>query len=500
MPEYRSEVRESEKQALSEKVSKSDYGKYLKRIILRKLRSFTDREVTFDFPVTALIGPNGGGKTTILGAAGLAYKEVQPRRFFAKSGSYDASMKDWIVEYEIIDKALNPKLPVQRTASFPKQKWNRKALDREVLIFGVDRTVPASERKELTRAVGSAFSAAREVTLTEPVANAVESILGKPIAGYSRLFVDKAGKAVLFAGVSVSGDRYSEFHFGAGEASVIRIVAGIEAASENSLILVEEIENGLHPVAVRALVEYLMSVAQRKSCQVIFTTHSNDALDPLPNKAIWAAYNGELLQGKLDINALRTITGQVDAQLAVFAEDEFAVLMVQTALRNSRVPLDVVKVHSMGGANPAVEVNRQHNVDPTSSFPSICFVDGDRPDLVKPAENVLALPGQSDPESHVFEVVRGALDSEAGRLTVALQLPTSEQGRVREVVERRGLTNHDRHVVFQQIGDDLDFTAELMVQQAFLTIWAQQRPDEVAAIARPVQDLLTPGPSTPGSS
>jgi ABC-type multidrug transport system ATPase subunit len=129
------------------------------------------------------------------------------------------------------------------------------------------------------------------------------------------------------------------------------------------LILIEEIENGLHPVATRRMVEYLLDVAKRKSCQVIFTTHSNDALAPLPPNAIWAAYNGEVLQGKLDIRALRTITGQIEAELAIFVEDEFAERLVVTALRyHGGVELDAVKVHGMGGAGPAKKVNEQHNL------------------------------------------------------------------------------------------------------------------------------------------
>jgi predicted ATPase len=96
--EYRSEIRDSEIQAQEEKVARGNYPKYLRRLILKRVRGFSEREVTFDFPVTALVGPNGGGKTTILGAAALAYKDVPPRRFFAKSGKYDASMKDWVIE------------------------------------------------------------------------------------------------------------------------------------------------------------------------------------------------------------------------------------------------------------------------------------------------------------------------------------------------------------------------------------------------------------------
>jgi predicted ATPase len=491
MSGYRSEIRDSDIRHLEEKVAAGSYDTYLRRITLKHVRGFSDRVVSFDFPVTALVGPNGGGKSTILGAAGLAYKVIAPGAFFAKSGRYDASMKDWAIEYELIDKKLNPRLPLQRTASFPQLKWNRKAIARHVLLFGVSRTVPATERRELVKAIGNKFVAKSEVALSTPVVDAVEKVLGKEMQGCNRLSIDADGKATLFAARNPDGTEYSEFHFGAGEASVIRIVAAIAEAPDGTMILIEEIENGLHPIATRRMVEYLIEVAGRKSCQVIFTTHSNDALDPLPSKAIWAAYNGEVLQGKLDIKALRTITGQIDAKLAIFVEDSFAELMVTTALRyHGGIEIDAVKVHGMGGADPAIKVNDQHNVDPTASFPSVCLIDADQADKADTARWIFALPGHGDPEAHVFDVVHDRLDHVAARLTVSMQLPTSAQERVKQVVRDRALTNRDRHTVFEQIGEDLDFTAALVVASAFLAIWAQERPDEVKALISNFSDLV----------
>jgi predicted ATPase len=491
MTEFKSEIRDSDIAALEARAAGGGYERYLKRIVLKRVRGFRDRDVTLDFPVTALVGPNGGGKTTILGAAGLLYRDVAPSRFFAKSGTYDASMLDWAIEYDLWDRSLNPRIPIQRTASFRKQKWNRKAVSREVLIFGVSRTVPATERKELSKAAGSKFSAASQVDLSAEVVAEVGKILGKSIDGFNRLYIDKAGRVSLLAGVSSRGDAYSEFHFGAGEASVIRIVSEVEAAEDNCLILIEEIENGLHPVATRRMVEYLLGVAKRKACQVIFTTHSNDALDPLPPNAIWAAYNGELLQGKLDIRALRTITGQIDAKLAIFVEDSFAEVLVTTALRyHGGVELAAVKIHGMGGATPAVTVNHQHNVDPTSTFPSVCLVDGDQQQLVDVSNNVFALPGDTNPEAYVFDRVLEKLDAEAARLTLSMQLPASAQERVKTVVRSRAVTNRDRHVIFEQIGEDLDFTAGAVVAQAFLAIWAQAYPDEVSQVVVGFAELL----------
>jgi hypothetical protein len=165
----------------------------------------------------------------------------------------------------------------------------------------------------------------------------------------------------------------------------------------------------------------------------------------------------------------------------VFVEDEFAELMVTTALRYHRgVEIDAVKVHGMGGASPAVKVNEQHNLDPTTRFPSVCLVDGDRNDLVNPDASVFALPGDRPPEAYVFDRVLERLDNAAARLTVSMQLPSSEQDRVRAVVRERALTNRDRHTIYKQIGDDLDFTAGIIVASAFLAVWAQEYPDEVA--------------------
>ena len=229
--------------------------------------------------------------------------------------------------------------------------------------------------------------------------------------------------------------------------------------------------------------EYLIDAARRKSIQVIFTTHSNDALMPLPPSAIWAAYNGELLQGKLDVRALRTITGQAEAQLAIFVEDEFAELMVATALRQvDNIELDAIKIHGMGGAVPARIVNHQHNVDPTRTFDSICILDSDQE--ADNGDSVFVLPGATYPENYVFDFILANIDLLAAKLTVMLGLRVEQQEWAKEIVRKRALTNIDRHTIFEQIGEDLGFLAGLVVKNAFLTLWAQTSQD--------AQDIIAP--------
>jgi AAA15 family ATPase/GTPase len=133
-------------------------------------------------------------------------------------------------------------------------------------LFGVSRTIPATERKEFRKFVSSGFFVEQNSfkDLKEIVTDEVEKILGKDISKYSHVRVSQTGNVSLLAGKTKKGSQYSEFHFGAGESSIIRMIMEIESLPENSLILIEEIENGLHPIATTKMVEYLIEIADRK--------------------------------------------------------------------------------------------------------------------------------------------------------------------------------------------------------------------------------------------
>jgi predicted ATPase len=488
----RSQIRDSTVKGLLDKVHRRNYGKYLLRARIAKLRGFEDRQVTFDFPVTALVGPNGGGKTTILGAAATAYEDVKPRQFFAKSGKFDESMLNWKVEYELIDRDVNKSDTIRRTASFSSQKWSRGAVKRDIAVFGVARTVPANERRELQRCASSTFSVepGRVDSMDTAVITAVGRILGKDISGYTHIRVDAGGRVSLLAGRTDAGAAYSEFHFGAGESSVIRMVMKIESLGDNSLILIEEIENGLHPVATVRMVEYLIEVAERKSAQAIFTTHSNDALRVLPPQAIWAAVSGNVYQGKLDITALRAIAGQIAAQLAIFTEDEFAASWIRSLIRaQPDVALEGVEIHEMLGDGTAVKVNRNHNLDPSSKIPSVCYIDGDSQQAESGTDRVYRLPGGS-PEAYVFDRTLEQAASIGGLVAVRLLQTFASSDQIVEKLREIRRTNHDPHVLFSQIGLALGLIPESTVRDAFLTTWAEAYPNDAATILRPIADLL----------
>jgi len=337
----RSEIRESRKIALLKKVRDHDYGKYLYKASIQRIRGFSGEDITFEFPVTALIGPNGSGKSSVLGVAGCAYKPIKPSYFFPKSAVGDESMSGWRVEYELVDKVLNVRQLIKRSSNFRQAKWVRgEVADRVILFFGIERTVPAGEKtrfKKLTKSSYVHHSAL--LSLDTEIATQVEHVLGKAVTEFR---VTDVGQNELFL-IGKNGDQqYSEFHFGAGESSIIRMISEIEQAPPNALILIEEIENGLHPIATRRMVEYLIDVAERKSVQTVFTTHSDYALSPLPNEAIWACISGKLKQGKLSVQALKMISRKIglrqssEKSLALNLSKWKFMLLLETVLQSVR--------------------------------------------------------------------------------------------------------------------------------------------------------------------
>lgn len=479
----RSDIRPSEINQLLEKARDRNYGKYLSAIDLTYVRGIRGQRVTFDFPVSAIIGTNGGGKTTILGAAALIYKSVQPARFFSKGGQYDNTMQDWRIGYKIIDRSQNRNSTTNRTASFRQKKWNRDSLEREVLIFGVSRTVPASEKKEFRRFASNSFSVpkANELLFVSEVVEAAGRVLGKDISKFKELRIDAYGRVTLLTATAGDNISYSEFHFGAGESSVIRMISAIESASQNALILIEEIENGLHPVATIRLVDYLISVSKRKNLQVIFTTHSNDALLPLPDKAVWVASQTSIFQGKLDIASLRAISGKIEKKIAVFVEDEFAKIWVEAILRvHTKSVLDQLEIHALAGDGNAFKMSIAHNENPAVHTRAICVLDGDS-DQDSSLDFIFKLPGEM-PEAYVFDCIMEKWDQVGGRLTVTLLQEFSDANKVKSILEEARRTNMDQHVLFGQIGEKLGFIPEKTVQMAFANTWSQEFKNEVQEI------------------
>lgn len=531
---YRSEVRDSEIRGLLERIKKQSVSEYLLSLRLEKIRQFKGAQIRFDFPVTALIGPNGGGKTTVLLAAACIYKCSDPKVLFRKSRVGDDSMDDWLLNYEIVSKTLNPKGSIQEAVTFKGNQWTRpETYTRFVKHIGISRTLPVNDnptfplRRRLS--IHGKLKDGKHTITEHPIENIdhvkgeAEKILGRSLKNFKLVEVrfrterEVGGKVkkrvasredlgdgrevvtyhtaqspiqtkTLTAQqrIYLGGDgtfSYSEFSFGAGEASVIHVVADIEGIPDGSLVLIDEIENGLHPLAVCRLVDYLITVAERKRLQIIFTTHSDYALAPLPSEAIWSSVDGVLHQGKLSVEVLRAVSGRIDKKLAVFVEDEFAKRWVEAIIRDRLgARFEEIGVYALHGDGIAVGTHRSHSINPSIPFHSVCILDGDSEQKEDAAARIYRLPG-SMPEEKVFNDVVTNLPNNIALLAVACHQPPQKQQTVSDVIKNVGHTNRDPHLLFNQIGIKLGFAPEATISGAFFSIWISEHAAEVDAIA-----------------
>ena len=261
------------------------------------------------------------------------------------------------------------------------------------------------------------------------------------------------------------------------------LMTQIESAPKNSLVLIEEIENGLHTVAVRRMVEYLVGVSERRSIQAIFTTHSDYALDPLPPEAIWASTNGRVKQGRISIDDLRAITGRIDERFIIYVEDPFAKRWVESILR---VPVESifeeVGVYFLQGDGNAVSAHLAHQKNPAfQHIKSVCIIDGDSQQIEDFDKGIIKLSGKK-PETEIFNFVRENIDMASMRLAVAFHLQSTHEKNVKKAVEEVSLTNRDSRLIFNQVGQKLGFISEEIVSSGFIGYWNSENQSSVDRI------------------
>ena len=115
----------------------------------------------------------------------------------------------------------------------------------------------------------------------------IQSLPEQDIAGLS--FLDGPRGEVMvqlqetFGGTPTS---YDASLLSDGTLRVLAIAAAMLSAQEGSLVVIEEIDNGVHPSRARHLLDSIRSIAERRKLRVLLSTHNPAMLDALPDVAI----------------------------------------------------------------------------------------------------------------------------------------------------------------------------------------------------------------------
>jgi predicted ATPase len=71
-----------------------------------------------------------------------------------------------------------------------------------------------------------------------------------------------------------------------GTLRVLAIAAAMLSATEGSLVVIEEIDNGVHPSRAKHLLASIRNIAEQRNLRVLLTTHNPALMDALPDEAI----------------------------------------------------------------------------------------------------------------------------------------------------------------------------------------------------------------------
>jgi hypothetical protein len=233
---------------------------------------------------------------------------------------------------------------------------------RSVAFLGIERVVPESENRVL-RSYSRYFAHSTQQDWDKEIAAAVGEVLGKDYASFEYL----RHRAHRLPIVECEGCRYSGFNMGAGESALFELFAAIFACPESLLLVVDELELGLHEEAQVRLIGTLKKLCQKRKLQVVCTTHSGALLGALPPEGrifLERQDTGHVtvLSGITPAYATSKLAGTQNPELDVLVEDEVGEAMLRGALSNatrSRIRVIPVGSHAAVVRHIAVRVTER---------------------------------------------------------------------------------------------------------------------------------------------
>lgn len=424
----------------------------LRGVVLKtgKLRGLNSLSIRFEYPITAIAGKNGAGKSTILAMACCAFHNGPhgyrpPKRkysyytfsdFFIQHSS-EASPQGIEISYLIAANQWkkSAKMPdgtglgVQTRKKNSGGKWNDYDLrvHRTVVFLGIERIVPHAERSQ-SKSYARSFKDIKPKGWEGKVKDIVGYILSKKYDDFRFLEHSKYSLPIVKAGDST----YSGFNMGAGENALFEIFSTIYSADDGALLVLDEIELGLHAEAQKRLIEKLKDVCLETHTQVICTTHSREIFDCLPPEA---RYYVESVAGKTRVTqgispdfAFAKLSAIHGNELEVFVEDEVAKSILLAALPTnirSRITITVVGSATALARQLAASYVRKEKRSVIAIFDgdqrakesdnkshAQKMVENPRPDFDEWFESrICYLPGETWPEAWLIQKAGEAIDA-----------------------------------------------------------------------------------------
>lgn len=417
---------------------------FLSEIYLDGIRGLDDLRVLFDYPVSVIAGGNATGKSTVLFAAACAYKvpgagikDFVPSTLFPY---YSPKLGDRQDILQRITLEFNYQTPDGiRSMRWRRNKgWSRSFFGRQnasqperpVYLRTLSNLSNPSEVRGFLNSMSRLKANPQETALTPSQIEFVHQML--PFR-YSEVVDLSDGKKNLLFAAQEGGAVYSELHMAAGERALLRLSKEI-AQLDGALVLIDEVEAGLHPWVQQLLMLHLQQLALRNDLQIIVTSHSPVILDAVPTHGrIFLDRDEE--SGKIIVRPpyrdviQNALYGRSSEVLKLLCEDEIAEGILKGVfdllLSKERIKWESVKIGRDTGASE-FPMHARALAKFGQLQNTIFILDGDQQDgeiaqKIQAAGGginipILFLPGSDAPENWVWDKLQQISAADAAQL------------------------------------------------------------------------------------
>ncbi|WP_285247767.1 AAA family ATPase [Pseudarthrobacter sp. efr-133-R2A-89] len=464
----------------TERHSQKGWPKFLESVKVNGIRGWSGQMVEFRFPVVAIAGENGAGKSTVLKAAASAYSQ-DPSAAGTLAQTFSPDDFFPTTPWEIVSGAQLTYLAKQGASSFPyhvrkhTKRWRGmpERPKRPVFFLDISRTQPIDTLIGYGRlAVAKMASGNFSAVIDDEYLGVLSRVLDRTYDSGEIVQSNNKQVGVL----ATSGRKYSNFHQGAGEDATADLVALLQNAPRHSLVIIDEVEASLHPRAQRRLMTELIGLAQKNRLQIIVSTHSQYVLEQLPPEARLVLTTDEqgikeVIYGATTELALSLMDDEVHPELILYCEDEKAEYLVHRFIDytdpDSHSRLAVVI------AGPASSVKTLGLMADQGRLPGLVMgvLDGDQNE----SPGCAIIPGGTSPERAVYE----GLSSDGWRI-VAERLGVRE-GDLVDAWEHAQRIPEKHHVWTERIAEKLPaHIRKSRIWEAACDVWIiDMLPEEV---------------------
>ncbi|MHB8495146.1 MAG: ATP-dependent nuclease, partial [Casimicrobiaceae bacterium] len=380
------------------------WPQFLERVDIAGLRGWKGQAVQFKFPVVAIVGENGAGKSTVLKVAAAAYEKTNEGGYYPSDFFLDTH---WDT-LEGIELGYQIKLG-ERTQSFkirkPTKRWSfpETRFRRGVYWFDVARTLPLDATAGYARVARLAAGEISTEALSDEYRRHLSHILGRDYqnARFAAPDVNVKRKVGL---LQRDFGEISQFHQGAGEDTSLDLMRALQEIPANSLLVIDEVEASLHPRAQRRLMNFLLQLSRSRRIQIVVSTHSPYVLEELPPEArvllLPTSDGPNVLYGASPEFALTKLDEIVHPEAFVYVEDRSAQVWVREIIArhpDGQMIMSRIGVSPVGPANVVAMMGKLASEGKLPQ-PGLGVLDGDQP----PADGCERLPGTDAPEQVVF--------------------------------------------------------------------------------------------------